>query len=560
MKKILLVAINARYSHTSLALRYLRRYVEDLPWSVEIIEFTNRQSGERIIDDIVSLKPDAVAISVYIWNTTLVETIIPRIRERLPGTGIILGGPEVSYIPEKWLESLPEIDFIICSHGESGFRFLLERNLKHPEKIIDIENLPLNEIPFPYGEEDREAIAGRIAYYESSRGCPFRCTYCLSSRGDQKTEYRDPPAVMNEIDRLVRYTPKVIKFVDRTFNIAKEHYQPLWRHIIKTHEKSGVTFHFEIHPALLDESDFTILENCSMGIFQLEIGVQSLNRDTQEEIRRLHDWAASSRAIERLVSMDRFHVQLDLIAGLPHDTIETLAFSFNKLFVLNPDYLQLGFLKVLPGTVMEEKAREYGLTYSPVSPYQVRSTRWLSAKDVATLKGISLLVNAFYNSGAYPTTLHHGTQLFGSPYEMFHRLNSFIKKNRGELPRQKKERISLLFEFLADRDPSGPEFFRDCLTWDWCLSAGDHRLPRMLKRENDSVIKKQAMQICSSEKKEGIFHHNGTQFTRRDLRRSCFFAPATRKFRDIYFERGNCAVFLPDEKGVLFIDCHSVHS
>ena len=369
MKKILLAAINARYTHSCLALYCLKSALRGLEVEAVVREFSINQKIEEIMPRLAAEGADIIALSVYIWNSEMVKKLITKIHEHCGGVLLVLGGPEVSYNPESWLEAFPFIDFIVTGHGEEGFRNLIRNGFRGGEKIIAIPNPPFAEMPAPYTEEDLTGLCNRYIYYESSRGCPFQCTYCLSARSDQKMELKRPDTVKAELDYILRNGPPLVKFVDRTFNAAKEQSRAIWRHLLENYSNGPTRFHFELHPLYLDEEDFDLLSRCPTGLFQFEIGVQSTNPATLAAVKRAGDWGREKAALERLIGFRTIRIHLDLIAGLPFEEMPSIARSFNEVYNLRPDHLQLGFLKVLPGTEMMDAAGQYGMAYSTQAPY-----------------------------------------------------------------------------------------------------------------------------------------------------------------------------------------------
>ena len=290
MKKILLAAVNARYTHSCLALYCLKSYTRGTDAEITIREYSINRPAPEIAENIASARPDAVAFSVYIWNVELIKKILPEVRRRLADCVIILGGPEASYNPGSWLDAYPFTNYVITGRGEAGFRFLVENNMRHTEKIINVPNPPFGEMPLPYDHGDMENLKNRYVYYESSRGCPFQCSYCLSSRDDQKWEAKRPETVMEELAFILSHRPRLLKFVDRTFNLKRERYRKIWNFLIDNGRDAATTCHFEIYPGLLDGDDFAILSRCPKGLFQFEIGVQSTNPETLAAVKRNGNW------------------------------------------------------------------------------------------------------------------------------------------------------------------------------------------------------------------------------------------------------------------------------
>jgi len=425
MKKVLLIGINARYTHSNPAIRYLRNSVLDLPFKIELIEFSINRKISEILSKIYGSQPDVVALSVYIWNSEIVKKILKDIKKVLPDIKIILGGPEVSFNAEKWIEEFPAIDHIIFGNGEEGFRYFLERDLDVPQTIIKIKNKNFSEINFPYLETDFPELQNKYIYYESSRGCPFRCIYCLSSRIDQALEFRDLETVKEEILWLLEKKPKIIKFIDRTFNSDRDFSRKIWKFLIELNPKTR--FHFEIHPDLLEKEDFEILKKCPADLFQFEIGIQSTNPKTLKNINRTINIIEANKKIRKLIKTGNTHIHVDLIAGLPFADLESLANSFNEVYKLKADHLQLGFLKVLPGTKLLEKIDEFEIKFSEIAPYEVMQTKWLSYPELLQIHKIEFLLNAFYNSHKFEITLPEIVSLFENPFDFYHSLSKILE-------------------------------------------------------------------------------------------------------------------------------------
>ncbi len=455
-KKIALVAINARYTHSCLALYCLKSYVRGLGHYVFLREYSLRRDTDEIAEEIATGKPDVVGLSVYIWNAEMMKRLVPALRRRLPGTLIVLGGPEAGYDPDRWLRGVPGVDCVVRGPGEQGFAHLLAQG--PGAGIIDVPNAPFPELPFPYEEADFPGLANRYVYYESSRGCPFRCTYCISSRDDQALEFRPPELVREELAVILSRKPMMVKFVDRTFNASRNHSRGIWSLLLDIHGDIPTRFHFEIHPALLEEEDFEILSRCPPGLFHFEIGVQTVNPWAREEIRRGGEWARERQQIERLVRDGRVRVHLDLIAGLPGDDLAWAQRSFNELYSLGPRHLQLGFLKVLPGTEMAASAPVHGIAWDPSPPYRVRETAWLSADDLNRLDRVAHLVDRLHNTGRFPETFRALETLYEAPFDLYDGLGNFMNERGSPPGRGRESGSAFLGEFIArlQKGDAGP--------------------------------------------------------------------------------------------------------
>jgi radical SAM superfamily enzyme YgiQ (UPF0313 family) len=486
MKKILLAAMNARYTHSCLALYCLKSYARGLDCEIIIREFSINQKIEDIIADIAAQRADIVAFSVYIWNVELIKKILPVLNQRCAGSMILLGGPEVGYNPESWFELFPYIDYIITGHGEGGFRHLLEHGLMNREKIIRIPNPHFAAMPNPYTDKDLANMRNRYMYYESSRGCPFQCTYCLSSRADQKLEMKGAETVKEELALIIGHRPKLLKFVDRTFNVPSGHHREIWNFLLENYKTGSTTFHFEIHPSYLDDDDFAILSRCPGGLFQFEIGVQSTNPDALNAVRRTGTWEKDRAVIERLVGLSTIRIHLDLIAGLPYDDMVSVRSAFNEVYALRPDHIQLGFLKVLPGTKMAEQAAEYDIRYADRAPYQVIETRWLDKNEIRLLERIAYLADRLRNTGRFEGTLAGLEREFDSPFDMF-RAFAVMPEGRGPaLNRGWESGAAFLMRVIVSRFSEKRDFLLDALRRDWRAVSKNRPLPEALRNALNS--------------------------------------------------------------------------
>lgn len=418
---ILLVAINAKYIHSNPAVFSLKSCTGKYEPYVDIAEFTINQQPSFILQQIYKKSPDVVAFSCYIWNRNIIDSIIFDLHKILPDTDIWVGGPEVSYnaseVIDRW-----NLRGVMTGPGEGVFCDLVtsyvEGNSDGLPSVLDgnvMHKLSLNEIPFWY--KDLADFEHRIIYYESSRGCPFSCSYCLSSI-DKCMDFRSVRRVCEELDFFLEQNVPQVKFVDRTFNCKKDHALPILQHILE-HDNGITNFHFEIAADLLDDDYFVLLEKFRPGAVQLEIGVQSTCMRTIHEIDRVMDFDKVSSAVKRISSYKNIHVHLDLIAGLPFEDLVTFQNSFNDVYSLNPEQLQLGFLKVLKGSNMELRSINYNLQYTYLPPYEVLSTKWISYDDICHLKQIEEMVELYYNSGQFIHTLNYLVKYFNTPYHMY---------------------------------------------------------------------------------------------------------------------------------------------
>ncbi len=543
MKKILLIGINARYTHSNLAIRYLRNSVLDLPYMIELKEFSINQKFSEILSRIYGSKPDVVAFSVYIWNSEIVKNVLKDIKKVLPKIKIIAGGPELSFNAEQWLEEFPAIDYIICGSGEAGFRNLLERNLNVPQKNIKVKNKNFSKINFPYLEADFPELQNKYIYYESSRGCPFRCIYCISSRIDQALEFRDLETVKKELLWLLEKKPKIIKFIDRTFNAKRDFSRKIWKFLIEWNPETR--FHFEVHPDLLEKEDFEILQKCPNDLFQFEIGIQSTNPKTLKNINRTINTIESNKKIRKLIKTGNIHIHVDLIAGLPYEDFISLTNSFNEVYKLKADHFQLGFLKVLPGTKLVEKVDEFEIKYSETAPYEVLQTKWLSYSELLQIHKIEFFLNAFYNSHKFETTLPEIVSFFENPFDFYDNFSKFLELDDFFISLNDwQKRADLLLQFIDKRFPGKIGFFYDCFRWDWCKIAKSHYFPDFLKTDETRQAKKIGYEILKQHSQNGKILYKEFEFPAFELKKAIFFQPSSKQFKKRFMKDFQIACFV----------------
>lgn len=489
--KCLLVAVNAKYIHSNLGVYSLKRFAdqslqESSDMVIEIGEYTINHQLEQILQDIYKRKPDIIGFSCYIWNMDYVEKLVRDVKKVLPDVRIWLGGPEVSYDAPAMLEKLPEICGIMAGEGEETFASLMEyyRDRRPEEALREIPGLAVRKVDgtvfftktrpimdmsrLPFSYENLEDFEHRIIYYESSRGCPYSCSYCLSSI-DKSVRFRDLSLVEQELAYFLEHRVPQVKFVDRTFNCKKSHAMAIWKYILE-HDNGVTNFHFEISADLLGEEELELLAQMRPGLVQLEIGVQTTNPDTIREIRRKMDLEKLSDVVVRIQEGRNIHQHLDLIAGLPFEGFASFQNSFNDVYAMRPEQLQMGFLKVLKGSYMAQMAEEYGLVYRSEPPYEVLSTKWLSYEEILRLKAVEEMVEVYYNSGQFGTTISMLEQEFASPYEMFEALaDDYETKGLFRMNHNRIARYEILFHFIEERFPKRLEEYRDSLMYDLYL-------------------------------------------------------------------------------------------
>lgn len=462
--KILLAACNAKYIHSNLAVYDLKAYSSDYDEHVILREYTINQPKDEILKDIYSSGADVVCFSCYIWNISFVRELIRDLVKILPKTAFWAGGPEVSYDAEKFLTEMPEMTGVMVGEGEKTFHDLLEFYIDGKDSLEEIsgiayrtgdkiihngwrELMDLSAIPFVY--EHLEKFENRIIYYESSRGCPFSCSYCLSSI-DKKLRFRDLELVKKELQFFVDHRVPQVKFVDRTFNCKHEHAMTIWKYILE-HDNGVTNFHFEISADLLREEEMELMSQMRPGLIQLEIGVQSTNPETIRAIHRHMDLKKLEHCVNRVHSFRNIHQHLDLIAGLPYEDYDTFHQSFNDVYQMKPDQLQLGFLKVLKGSLMQKEAEVYGIVYKEKEPYEVLSTNWLTYGEVLKLKMVESMVEVYYNSGQFWHTLEYLVPFEKDAFTFYEKLGSFYeKKGYSEISHSRMRRYEILLEYLQE--------------------------------------------------------------------------------------------------------------
>ena len=462
--KILLAACNAKYIHSNLAVYDLKAYSSDYDEHVILREYTINQPKDEILKDIYSSGADVVCFSCYIWNISFVRELIRDLVKILPKTAFWAGGPEVSYDAEKFLTEMPEMTGVMVGEGEKTFHDLLEFYIDGKDSLEEIsgiayrtgdkiihngwrELMDLSAIPFVY--EHLEKFENRIIYYESSRGCPFSCSYCLSSI-DKKLRFRDLELVKKELQFFLDHRVPQVKFVDRTFNCKHEHAMTIWKYILE-HDNGVTNFHFEISADLLREEEMELMSQMRPGLIQLEIGVQSTNPETIRAIHRHMDLKKLEHCVNRVQSFRNIHQHLDLIAGLPYEDYDIFHQSFNDVYQMKPDQLQLGFLKVLKGSLMQKEAEVYGIVYKEKEPYEVLSTNWLTYGEVLKLKMVESMVEVYYNSGQFWHTLEYLVPFEKDAFTFYEKLGSFYeKKGYSEISHSRMRRYEILLEYLQE--------------------------------------------------------------------------------------------------------------
>ena len=481
--KILLAACNAKYIHSNLAVYNLRAYAGEYREHIILKEYTINQQKDEILRDIYLEKPDIICFSCYIWNVSFVKEIAEDLKKILPDSVFWAGGPEVSFDAEDFLKKNPGFFGVMVGEGEETFRELCRFYVENKGSLEEIsgiafyfgekirhngwrEIMDLSKVPFAY--ENMEDFRNKIVYYESSRGCPFSCSYCLSSV-DKKLRFRNLDLVKKELQFFIDRKVPQVKFVDRTFNCKHSHAMEIWQYILE-HDNGITNFHFEISADLLKEEELSLMEKMRPGLIQLEIGVQSTNPDTIKAIRRTMDFERLSEIVNKIHSFGNIHQHLDLIAGLPYENYDSFRNSFNQVYALKPEQLQLGFLKVLKGSLMKEMEEEYGIVHKEKEPYEVLSTKWLSYGEILKLKTVESMVEVYYNSGQFQNTLNYIESFFEDAFSLYEELGKFYEeKGYHSISHSRMKRYEILLEFLEGYQEISREKVVDAMILDLYL-------------------------------------------------------------------------------------------
>ncbi|MEJ8743046.1 B12-binding domain-containing radical SAM protein [Mediterraneibacter sp. HCN-7094] len=548
---ILLTAINAKYIHSNLAVYSLRAYAagkcERYKEEIGIAEYTINQPLDQILMDLYKRKPEVLCFSCYLWNIEYVEQLVAELGKIMPQTDIWLGGPEVSYHASHMLEQFPQVHGIMRGEGEETFLELAEfyynnsgKSLEQCEKVqrlkeivgitfrdgeeiietADRSVMDLSKVPFVY--EDLDVFKNKIIYYESSRGCPFSCSYCLSSI-DKCLRFRDLELVKKELQFFIDHEIPQVKFVDRTFNCKHSHSMEIWSYI-KEHDKGKTNFHFEVAADLLNEEELNLISTMRPGLIQLEIGVQSTNEQTIKEIHRTMKFSQVTEVVNRVHAAKNIHQHLDLIAGLPFEDYNSFHKSFCDVYALRPEQLQLGFLKVLKGSYMEEKTKDYELLYQNRPPYEVLSTKWLPYSDVIRLKGLEEMVEVYYNSRQFEHTMELLEQVFGDAFVMFEEMSNYYEEHGYYgVNHNRVARYEILYAFIKEvalvqyETLLTEEQFRQTLVMDLYLRENMKNRPAFA---GDSLVSKEVERtFYDTEAEEHQYLKGYEKYDKRQLRK-----------------------------------------
>lgn len=481
--KIILAACNAKYIHSNLAVYDLQAYARQYQQHILLKEYTINQQKDEIMKDLYEEKPDVICFSCYIWNISFVKELAEDLKKVLPSVPFWAGGPEVSFDAEAFLAANPAFDGVMVGEGEETFLELAGYYVDHEKSLEQIrgiafrkenqvlhngwrEIMDLSKVPFPY--KDLQDFDHRIIYYESSRGCPFSCSYCLSSV-DKKLRFRSLDLVRKELQFFLDHKVPQVKFVDRTFNCKHDHAMAIWKYIVE-HDNEVTNFHFEIAADLLREEELELMATMRPGLIQLEIGVQSTNLQTLEAIHRKTDFSRICQIVERIHSFGNIHQHLDLIAGLPYEDYDSFHHSFNDVYALRPQQFQLGFLKVLKGSLMKQMEKEYGIVHKEKEPYEVLSTNWITYEDVLNLKKVENMVEVYYNSGQFENSLKYVETLFPDSFTMYEALGRFYEQKEYDcISHNRLRRYEILLEFIESLKQGDVQKGADALVLDLYL-------------------------------------------------------------------------------------------
>lgn len=560
-KKILLVALNAKYIHSNLAVYSLRAYAAKHGMSVELAEYTINHRTDYILEEIYRKHPDVICFSCYIWNIEQIRELAWELHRLLPQVPIWGGGPEVSYETEKFLAENPAFTGLMCGEGEKTFLglceyyknaagVLIKKDWEMPNfacmesnniaktpvsctteqaghdsesdvlnGLRDISGLvfrqgdnfvhtpsrePMNMDELPFCYDHLEDFQNRIIYYESSRGCPYSCSYCLSSV-DKRLRFRSLELVLPELQFFIDRKVPQVKFVDRTFNCSHEHAMGIWKYLVE-HDNGVTNFHFEVSADLLRPEEIALMKTMRPGLIQLEIGVQSVNPVTIREIHRTMNLPSLEKIVQQIHAGRNIHQHLDLIAGLPFEDFESFRHSFDEIYALRPQQLQLGFLKVLKGSYMYEHAQEYEILYSAKAPYEVLATKWISFDDVLNIRLVEEMLELHYNSGQFVQSLRVLEQAFDSAFAMYWEMGIYYLHHglRGQNFSRMK-RCEIFLDFATEKDPVHKEWYEQALTFD--LYARENMKRRPAWAPDLSGMKKAQMQYLREHGLEKNYCH-----------------------------------------------------
>ncbi|BCN29141.1 B12-binding domain-containing radical SAM protein [Anaeromicropila herbilytica] len=576
--KVLLTAINAKYIHSNLAILYLKAYAKKYNEHIELLEVTINNEMDYILSEIYKKKPDVIAFSSYIWNIGMIMELSKEIRKVLPNTKIWLGGPEVSYNAAELLKKNPFLDGIMIGEGEVTFHELLDYYVEKSTSLdrirgiafrLEDENIkvtaprePMNlsDVPFPY--ENMEEFKNKIIYYETSRGCPYSCSYCLSSI-EKKVRLRDISLVEKELGIFLANKIPQVKFVDRTFNCNRKHALAIWNYI-KEHDNGITNFHFEISADILSEEELNLLNTLRKGLIQLEIGVQSTNPKTIEAINRKMDFSKLAKIVDRIEEGNNIHQHLDLIVGLPYEDYKTFQKSFNEVYALRPNQLQLGFLKILKGSEMYYYSKKNTIIYRESAPYEVLYTDWITFDEVLQLKDVEEMVEVYYNSGQFTYTIQYLEHFFATPFDLYKSLGDYYEENSlFHLSHSRISRYYILLEYCNNKSIGDQKVLEELLIYDLYLRenlksrpdfAKDNLVNRDLYRgfyQNEELVKQYltGYEDYSSKQISRVTHMESFDY---DLNEAIHHGKTVKKESIVLFDYNNREPLNHDAKTIIF--------
>lgn len=503
--KVVLTALDSKFIHSNLAVRYLKAYTKDLDYECVIKEFTVNDRLEKLLEEIIAEHPDVLAFSCYIWNIEMVKTLARLVKLVNPKIEILYGGPEVSYDSESFLSENPG-EYVICGEGEETYHEFINWLLWKRENRISEEEannklkiikglsfkidgkvqfngerplMDMSKIVFPYTLEDN--LENRIVYFESSRGCPFKCKYCLSST-IHNVRFLNVDRVKKELKFLVDKGAKLIKFVDRTFNCNAKFATEIWEFLISLDTEA--TFHFEISADILTDEQIKLLATAPKGRIQFEVGVQTTNNEVLRNINRYVNFEDIREKVEELEKIRNIKQHLDLIAGLPGEDFYSFKKSFNDVYSINPEEIQLGFLKLLKGSDMRAEAEKWEMVYSPYPPYEILSTKDVSYEELLTLKKVEEVVDKYYNSGKFNNILKYFMPKFTTPFDFYQALGEFLH-SKGYLNRNisSADYYKVFIEFNEEKFYENADNLREIIKYDYLKFNKKKWIPEFLNRE-----------------------------------------------------------------------------
>ena len=535
--KILLTALNAKFIHSSLAVRSLKAYCHKFGEYIETAEFTINNEKNFILQEIYEKKPDVIGFSCYIWNINMILDIAENLKKVLPKSFIFLGGPEVSFESEKLLSDCPFIDLIIRGEGEKILFNLAEQFVSGNIDFSEIKgityrngkdilsNLPeseLNPDDIPFSSGDLSDMENRIIYYESQRGCPYNCQFCLSSI-DGRVRFLSDERTKSDLDFFIKNKVKQVKFVDRTFNCKKDHAHFIWQYLMDN-DNGKTNFHMEIEAHIMDDSEIDFLKKARKGLFQFEIGVQSTNNNTLAAVSRNNDFATLKHKVEKIKEGKNIHVHLDLIAGLPYEDYESFGKSFNDVYSLDPEQLQLGFLKLLKGSGLRRDAEKYGIVYDSKAPYEVLYTKEIDFEHMLKLKAIEEMVETYRNSFKIPNTEKYVAKLFKSPFNFYEELSDYWQSNGLHKVNHNKQELYIIFyEFCNSKnfDENTMNIIKNILKLDMLLSDNLKSMPYFINEEISEEYKAKKRKFFNTKELTDKYMPNLKDFTSAQLSRMC---------------------------------------